>query len=255
VVNEAMAGAARVHLAEHGGEATGLALLVTGGGGPLHGPDVARRLGLRRVICPPAAGVASALGLLLAPARVDQVATLACRLDSLTGAALEARFAVLEAEARRVIGETLGAHAPVRAERAADLRFLGQGHELVTVLPPGVCDIVAIRAAFEVAYRAVFASVPPVAAVEVMNIRVAVSAATGDGRLDARVASGPPATPVGTRLLPQGVAPLYRRAALVAGQVIQGPAVVEDGMSTLLIPPGATATQEANGNLVVELPA
>jgi len=255
VVNEAMAGAARVHLAEHGGEAAGLALLVTGGGGPLHGPDVARRLGLRRVICPPAAGVASALGLLLAPARVDEVATLACRLESLTGEALEGRFRALEAEARRVIGETLGPDAPVRAERAADLRFLGQGHELVTPMPPGPCDIAAIRAAFEAAYRAVFAGVPPVAAVELMNIRVAVSAATGDGRLDPMIPSGAPAMPHGTRRLSIGEVPLYRRASLVDGQSIIGPAVVEDGMSTLLVPPGAVATQEANGNLVVELPA
>jgi N-methylhydantoinase A len=61
--------------------------------------------------------------------------------------------------------------------------------------------------------------------------------------------------PHGTRRLSIGEVPLYRRASLVDGQSIIGPAVVEDGMSTLLVPPGAVATQEANGNLVVELPA
>jgi N-methylhydantoinase A len=88
-----------------------------------------------------------------------------------------------------------------------------------------------------------------------MNIRVAVSAATGDGRLDPMIPSGAPAMPHGTRRLSMGEVPLYRRATLVEGQIITGPAVVEDGMSTLLVPPGAVATQEANGNLVVELPA
>ena len=148
-----------------------------------------RRLGLRRVICPPAAGVASALGLLLAPARVDQVATLARPLDGMPAAELEARFVALEAEARRVIAETLGPDAPVRAERWADLRFAGQGHELVTALPSGPCDLTAIRAAFDAAYRAVFAGVPPVSAVEAVNIRVAVSAATGEGRQGSRMRS------------------------------------------------------------------
>jgi N-methylhydantoinase A len=255
VVNEAMSAAARVHLAEHGGEAAEApALLVTGGGGPLHGPDVARRLGLRRVICPPAAGVASALGLLLAPARVDEVATLARSLDAMPAAELEARFAALEATARDVIAKTLGPDAPVRAERAADLRFAGQGHELVTAMPPGPCDIAAIRAAFEVAYRAVFAGVPPVATVEVLNIRVAVSAATGDGRLDPAIPQGAPAAPAGSRQLAGiGPAPVFRRSSLPAAQVIEGPAVVEDGMSTLVVPPGAVATLKAGGNLVVEL--
>ncbi|MBY0337592.1 MAG: hydantoinase/oxoprolinase family protein [Acetobacteraceae bacterium] len=258
VVNEAMSAAARVHLAEQGGEGLDTALLVTGGGGPLHGPEVARRLGLTRVICPPAAGVASALGLLLAPARVDQVATLARPLDTLPAEELDARFGALEAEARRVIAETLGAHAAVTAERAADLRFAGQGFELVTPLPPGPCDMPAIRAAFEAAYRAVFSGVPPVAVVEVVNIRVAVSAATGDGRLDPGVPSGAPAAPHARRPVRFGdaasEAPVFRRDALTLGQVVAGPAVVEDGMSTLLVPPGARATLEASGNLVLDLP-
>jgi N-methylhydantoinase A len=72
VVNENMAAAARVHVAERGRHAGNFALLATGGGGPLHGCEVARRLGITRVICPPSAGVASALGLLMAPARIDR---------------------------------------------------------------------------------------------------------------------------------------------------------------------------------------
>jgi N-methylhydantoinase A len=257
VVNEAMSAAARVHLAEHGGEAAEPALLVTGGGGPLHGPDVARRLGLRRVICPPAAGVASALGLLQAPARVDQVATLARSLDVLPAEELEARFAALEAEARRVIAETLGPEVLVQAERAADLRFAGQGHELVTALPPGPCDIAAIRNPHsEAAYREVFAGVPPVAQVEVVNIRVAISAATGQGRLDPGIplgeAAGPDrhAPPLGHR---RGSGVPARQPAGRAGDRRAG--VVEDGMSTLVVPPGASPRWKGGGNLVLELRA
>ena len=80
VVNENMAAAARVHVAERGRHGSEFALLATGGGGPLHGCEVAKRLGITRVVCPPSAGVASALGLLMAPARVDRVATVAKRL-------------------------------------------------------------------------------------------------------------------------------------------------------------------------------
>ena len=111
-MNETMAAAARVHIAEHGGDPRDFALLVTGGGGPLHGPSW-RGASASTAICPPGAGVASALGMLLAPARVDRAATLARRLDALDAVGLEARFAALEEEARGVIGDTLGAEVPL----------------------------------------------------------------------------------------------------------------------------------------------
>ncbi len=81
IVNENMAGAARVHIAERGRDPRDYALLCTGGAGPVHAWSVARKLGVSRIVCPPSAGVASALGLLVAPARVDRVATVGIRLD------------------------------------------------------------------------------------------------------------------------------------------------------------------------------
>src|SRR4029434_9074363 len=80
IATENMAGAARVHIAERGRDPRDYALLCTGGAGPVHAYYVAKKLGLSQVICPPAAGVASALGLLVAPARVDRVATVGLRL-------------------------------------------------------------------------------------------------------------------------------------------------------------------------------
>src|SRR5439155_93051 len=106
IVNENMAGAARVHVAERGRDPRDFALLCTGGAGPVHAYAVARKLGLARVICPPAAGVASASGLLVAPARVDRVATVGLRLDADAVDKLETAFRALEDEARAVIAGT-----------------------------------------------------------------------------------------------------------------------------------------------------
>src|SRR5258707_12731178 len=99
-----MAAAARVHVAERGHSASDFTLLVMGGGGPLHGCDVARRLAINRVLCPPCAGVASALGLLIAPARVDRSATVGRTLDVLSARELEAAFAALEVAAGGGVG-------------------------------------------------------------------------------------------------------------------------------------------------------
>jgi N-methylhydantoinase A len=137
IVNENMAGAARVHVAERGRDPRDYALLCTGGAGPVHAYSVARKLGLTRVICPPAAGVASALGLLVAPARVDRVATVGLRLDRDRIGALETAFGALEDEARAVIADTGLELAAATVRRLADGRFLGQGFDLVVALPDG----------------------------------------------------------------------------------------------------------------------
>lgn len=262
VVNETMAAAARVHVAEQGHDPRDFALLVTGGGGPLHGCELARRLGISQVICPPGAGVASALGLLLAPARVDRVATISRRLDATDWAALEAAYARLEAEARAVITATIGDGARVALRRAADLRFVGQGYELITELPPGPYGgtaEVAIREAFLSSYERVFSRRPAVAAIEIVNIRVSATGSAAEGDLDPEVpkaASGDPRT--GTRLARFGEviceAPVLDRRRLPAGTEISGPAIIEEAMSTLLIPPGARATVEASGNIAIRLP-
>ena len=263
VVNENMAAAARVHIAERGHEAGRFALLVTGGGGPLHGCEVARRLGIKRVVVPPDAGVASALGLLMAPARIDRVGTIAQRLDAMRWNELEAAYTRLEDEAKDVIEKTLpGARTSVG--RAADMRFVGQGFEVVTPLPAGPYDAqseAAIRDAFIATYRKVFMKVPPVAGVEFINIRVAVSAPTGDGRLDTASAQRDRATArTGTRrawvpaINAYADVPVYARSALAVGDAIEGPAIVEEASSTLIVPPQARAAMDASGNIVVDLP-
>src|SRR5690606_12910230 len=137
IVNENMANAARVHIAEHGKDPRGYALLSTGGAGPVHACHVARKLGLRSLIAPRGAGVASALGLPGARERVDRVATVAREVDQIDWSALETMFSRLEAEARQVLAETGLDPASAAIERIADFRYVGQASELVVNLPPG----------------------------------------------------------------------------------------------------------------------
>jgi N-methylhydantoinase A len=268
-----MASAARVHIAERGRDPRDYALLCTGGAGPVHAWGVARKLGLRQVICPPAAGVASALGLLVAPARVDRVATVGLRLDRDSPATLEAAFRRLEDEARGVMADTGLKLESATVKRLADGRFLGQGFDLVVDLPDGPYDgsdaaRARLTAAFETAYREKFALTPPDVPIEFINIRVAVrapvstEAAVGvPGETPARRATGERRDAVkGTRaayfLESRGLVDttVYDRARLSAGDEVRGPAVVEEEGSTLVIGPGGVARVAASGNLVVTLP-
>jgi N-methylhydantoinase A len=263
IVNENMASAARVHVAEGGHEVTKFALLVTGGGGPLHGCDVARRLGIDRVICPPAAGVASALGLLMAPARIDRVRSIVRALSDTTPAELEMVFAELEQDSARVVEETLGAGARFTFKRAADIRFVGQGFEIVTPLPSGPFDdetIVQIRAAFIAVYLRIFAHVPPVDEIELINLRVAATEMLAERpvRLEQPSQREWKIAP-DSRDIWDAAAGQWRRLkvlardALEVGQELIGPMVLEDASSTLIVPERAIARRDAAGNVIIDL--
>ncbi len=262
IANEAMAGAARVHIAERGKDPRKYALLATGGGGPLHAYHVAQKLGCRRIIVPPAAGVASAVGLLIAPARVDRVATVAAELDQLDWAVFEARYAALEAEGRALIAATGLDPALAQAERLADIRYVGQAFEVVVALPPGPYTAAAkpsLIAAFEAAYMEKFTRTPPPVPVEIINIRSAVSAEVPGERPRSQVtAAGEPAPNARRKLyFPEArgfvEAPVFDRAALPAGYRFQGPAVVEEAASTLIVGPSGKAWVAADGNIIVDL--
>jgi N-methylhydantoinase A len=264
IVNENMASAARVHIAERGRDPRRYTLFATGGAGPVHAYYVARKLGIGRLICPAAAGVASALGLLLAPARADRMATLARPLDKVDWPALEAAYLAIEAEARQVIAATGLAPESARVERQADMRFVGQAFEIVVPLPAGPYDAGARQGfldAFERSYVEKFTRTPPSVPVEIVNIRSSVSAEVPDAGLG-RTAAGRGGSDAfkGTRpvYFPEfGAAqptPVYDRYALRPGIGYEGPAVVEEAESTLVIGPGASFEVSDHNNVIVTLP-
>jgi len=269
IVNENMAGAARVHIAERGRDPRDYALLCTGGAGPVHAHSVAEKIGLRRVICPPSAGVASALGLLVAPARVDRVATVGIRLDRGDCAELEAAFRRLEDEARAILADSGVALGTATFQRLADGRFLGQGFDLVVALPAGQYDgpdgeamRALLRAAFEEAYREKFALTPPNVPVEFINVRVAARAPVAGSTigLDGRAGQVGGGAVKGRRpayFRASGgfvETTVYDRSRLAVGEEFEGPAVVEEEGSTLVVGPGAHVRVAPTGNLVVSLP-
>ena len=258
VVNENMAGAARVAIAERGRIPSEYALLATGGAGPVHAWHVARKLGVSRVVCPPGAGAGSTIGMLMAPARVDRVASFTTPLAGADLAAAGRIFAGLEKESLDVLRLT-GADIEGRTVRhLADMRYIGQGSEITVVLPEDLTET-AVKTAFEAAYKALFARTPPGAAIQLVALRLSVSApmpGTG-GKLELpRHASA--AALKGTRLvffpdegksLPTQV---WDRYALEPGVSIEGPAVFEENESTFIVGPNAKARLLADGSILAE---
>lgn len=261
IVNERMANAARVHMAERGRNATRYSLLTTGGGGPLHGCAVAQKLGIREVICPRGAGVASAIGLLMAPARIDRVASVGQPLVKIDWVELERRFGDLEREAIDIIRQSGSADTPIDIVRLGDLRCVGQGFEVVTELPPGpyrAGDETRIAEIFAREYQSLYFRDPPQRGIEFINMRLSAIARTAARPLvgSERQTDSAPAERRrqvyfnGTGYLS---VPVLDRRTLGAQQTITGPAVVEEPESTLIIPPEAVARVEPNGTIIVRL--
>ncbi len=248
LANENMASAARVHAAERGVEPDRLALVVTGGGGPLHGAEVARKLGIRTMLCPPAAGVASAIGLCLAPLRVDRSRFLGRPLARLTGAEIEAGFAALEGEALASSGLPLAGAA---LSRSADMRYVGQGFEIEVPLPPGpYAGTDAILAAFRAAYERVFTRTIDWAEVELVALRCVATLALTDAAspllLDEPVVAGGEALRDIVLAGGEVVAARCLAWGAQAGR-IAGPALLAQAGSTLVLVPGDAAEPAAMG--------
>ncbi|HEY9566595.1 MAG TPA: hydantoinase/oxoprolinase family protein, partial [Thalassobaculum sp.] len=240
-------------------------LLATGGAAPVHAWHVARKLGLGRMICPPAAGVGSTVGLLMAPARIDRVVSSTVGLADADWSRIEAVYARLEDEALTVLTET-GADVPGRTvRRLADMRYVGQGPEITVPLPAGpfgAATGATALAAFENLYRNLFARTPPDVATQLVNLRVSVSAPVpgaafalaGHGRdaAAARKGSRPVWFPDAGAYVDTAV---YTRYALAPEAVVDGPAIFEENESTLVVGPGARCTVHADGSILVTLPA
>src|SRR6185436_16922131 len=168
IVNENMANAARVHAVERGKDPRALPLFAFGGAGPVHALGVAAALGAPAVWAPQGAGVISAAGFLTAPLAFDFVRTRRVLLDELDPAEAESLFAAMEADGERLLGVDDVSH-----RRIADVRYLGQGHELRVDVPSG--GVAALRGAFESRYRELYGHEGPDVPIEVLNWRVVSS--------------------------------------------------------------------------------
>jgi N-methylhydantoinase A/oxoprolinase/acetone carboxylase beta subunit len=262
IVNLNMELATRVVSIERGHDPRGLALVATGGSAPAHACRLAGVLGIRTVVIPAAAGVASAIGLLSADVKFDQARTRVARLETTDVDGLNAMFADMEGEAADVILESSGA-PPSRVDREVDLRYVGQGYEVTVPVPARRLepdDLKAVREAFEQEYELRYGFTSPDQAVEATTWKVTAYGESAGLELP-RIDAG--ATDVSEAVRETRPAyfpetgfvdtPAYDRYRLFPGAEIAGPAIVEERESTTVIPPGMSGTCDGFGNLLVRL--
>jgi N-methylhydantoinase A len=198
------------------------------------------------------------VGFLRAPIAFEVVRSRILRLSLFDADAVNAMFDAMAAEAEAVV--RLGAPgAAIRQVRSADMRYLGQGHEILVSLPAGRftnADIAALRERFESQYRVLFGRSIPGQDIEVTGWTLLAEAErTGDATLRARTidAATVPASPIGKRALFDPAAsdfrevPVYHRLALAAGQLVSGPAVIVEDETTTIVTASFTASIDPSG--------
>jgi N-methylhydantoinase A len=256
VVNENMAAAARIHGIERGKDLRAYPLFAFGGAGPVHAWAVGRILKVPRVLVPFGAGAMSAYGLLAAPLAFDFVRTSTQRVDRADWAQVNRLYAEMEAEGARIL-ERAGVTAGLQARRSAEMRYLGQGHEVEVTVPGGRLgpgSVGAITEGFEAAYRQLYGRTPLGVAIEALNWRVVMSGPAPEVTVGPRNQEAPGGSDRAVALqsalkrtrpayFPEGPgyvdAPVYDRYRLIPGLCLDGPVIVEERESTTVFGPGA----------------
>jgi N-methylhydantoinase A len=261
VVNENMAAATRMHAVERGRDLRRFALVATGGAGPVHAWGVARALGIRTVVFPPSAGVASAFGMLTAAPGFELARSLPAPLKEIRWAQARRAIASMIRDGARQLADTGIGREQLRVSIGADLRHVGQGDSVPVELGGELGPEPArqVRDAFDRTYRGLYGRRPPGVEPEVMTWRVRVTGPTP--RIDVRLRPGLGGHPLkGSRRVwfaeANGFveAAVYDRYALRPAESIEGPAIVEERESTTVIGPGGSARMDGAGILRVELP-
>jgi N-methylhydantoinase A len=258
-----MAQAAAVHAIEKGLNISRFSLVPIGGAGPVHACNMARKMGVEKLICPAGAGVASAIGMLGSPISFEIAKTNLARLDSVNWPSIHKMIHDMSDRGRALIRDAGIGEETVTVQYSAMMRYVGQGYEVEVPIEEITVkngDVTAVAECFAESYQRRFGrteKMPP----ETVTWRVVVSGPRPPLIEAVRHSTGKAAKELGeAKHRPVWFGdrvgfvdtPVYARTPLRSGTSIEGPAVIEETESTLIIPPDFRGTMDTALNLIVE---
>lgn len=263
LINETMAAAAKTHIAEKGGNPKIVTIAAFGGAGPVHAYGLARKLGSPRILVPPNAGVGSALGFFTAPRAFDTVRSHKVSLKDADLDEIERIFSELENEGSKTLLKS-GEESDIRCERSVDMRFVGQGSETNILIPEKDFSKVSrddIRKRFDDIYAGLYGRTYPDSPVEFINFKVRASLPErllNLPRQDAGKRTMSDAVK-GERKAYSGISKefishtVYDRYRLFPGAVFNGPAIIEERESTVIVGEDASVRIDEYGFIWMEI--
>ncbi len=259
VINTRMAEAIRLVSVRRGVDPRRFAILAFGGAAGLHVSELARQLGLERVIVPRLAAVLSAWGMLTSDLRYEVARSHVGDASRLDGAALRTLYAELEAEGRARLAAT-AFEGRVRVERSADMRYGEQifevGVDLEGIDWQAQDLLQALADAFHRRHEQLYTYALPDQEAVLVNARVAVIGELPAPPLEPDLPERAPAPASAEREIYLGAwqpVPVFELEALAPDQGIEGPAIIESATTTVLLRPGDRARTSAIGWLDIRI--
>ena len=266
VVTESMAAAARIHIIGRNKDPRRYALVAFGGAGPAHACEVARILGASSVVVPFGAGVTSALGCLAAPLSFENVRSVPALLANTNWDDINSTYDEMETWGREMLANAGVADSDVHLTRSADMRLVGQIHEINVPIPErrlSSSNVNSIEADFHSIYQELYARRNLSLPIEVQNWRLLISGPEPDLELREQPnVVGNAAHTMAIKGQRRAYFPasngfiecaVYDRYQLRAGHEFHGPAIIEEAEATTIVRPGERVTVDRWLNLVITL--
>ncbi len=260
VVNANMRRALRLATVERGKDLRRYTLVGFGGAGPVHACRLARELGIARVLLPSGAGVGSAAGLLAADTVFDLARTYDTLLEESMLTPVNALFEELRAGCRSLMQEN-GITDDIEYIPSADMHYEGQGFDIEVPLPQLPLSefvIPELKDVFHRKYADTFGYAQPDQPIRATGWKLRASHSRGEFQWPAIEPHNSTPTPSSHRpaYFPETGGftdtPVYSRPTLGVGASIEGPAIVEEAESTVVLLPKSRATVDKYGNILVE---
>jgi N-methylhydantoinase A len=263
LVNTNMADATKVVSVEKGHDPRDFALVAAGGAGAIHASRIAAIVGIPTVIVPKTASVFCALGMLESDLKHDYLRTMWAPFDALDLDELNRVLDEMEADARQTLDAEGFPPDRVVVERGMDPRYLGQHHEVPVTVPEGRItqeSLAEVARRFHEAHERLFLYSEPESPLESINVRLTASGLIPKTPLTPWPAGGPDASGAikATRPAYFGAwldTSIYAGDKLLAGNQIEGPAIIEEVTTTIVIFPGDLAEVDQLGNVIIRVEA
>jgi len=256
-----MAGAVQTICARHGADPREMALIAGGGAGALSAPAEARICGMSRVIVPREAAGACAVGMVGSPVRYDRLRSRTLRVEETDAASLGRELESLREEAAAEISRAGSEAGSFTFGPAVDMRYPGQAWSLTVEAPGGPEEITpdTIAGRFHALHEAAYGHHRPGEPVEITGFRMRAEAPGEEVVFDPAPEGGGEPTPVSRRWVyfeateSWEEAAIYRGADLTAGSRIEGPAIVEEPATTVLVEPGDVLRLGGGGVFIIDI--
>jgi len=254
-----MANAIRMVSVAHGYDPRDFTLIAFGGAGPLHATAIARSLSIPRVAVPMVPGNFSALGLLLADARVDKAWTRVARSDTANPSNINSELKEMRNDVAEELRRSGYAGDPVILT-SINMRYLGQNYEHEVSVPSGEFNAELLEtalASFHRMHEAMYGYAFRQAVIELISFQVTAVGATAKPSLDKLRQVASDEHPGERRVFFPGTGwrntPIYGRTALAAGTRVEGPAIIQEAGSTTVLYPGDTLAVDEHGLLLIDV--